>query len=397
MNERHHRALWADRVDFEVSGRSARSFLSRAARAGVHLWAVRCAAEGYIGQAAGTDIPRLRQAAQMTGADLRLKGRRGPGRFLERAAARPGLLAGLAVFFIMNWYFSGFLWSVDFGDMESARQELFRSALAEEGIREGCRIDEEILRRAEQTLETKLTDTGWVSLNFTSGCLSVEETQRQTEAVQESEEPRALYAKTAGEVLAVKLQSGFAQVAPGQYVSQGQLLANGQKADRAGEAVVQGASGTVWGRMEKAYTAAQPLQWETTILTGNCRTETSWQLLGYTWQDAAEDSLGEEEAATEWIPLRLGRIALPGSLCRTTYWEKESRTLAYSETTARDLAVRNCRQQLLREFPDARLEEQALSFAEKDGQMICTAKYVFCADMAQPGALSPLETEETTG
>lgn len=397
MNERHHRALWADRVDFEVNGRGARSFLSRAARAGVHLWAVRCAAEGYIGQAAGTHIPRLRQAAQMTGAELRLKGRRGPGRFLERAAARPGLLAGLAVFFIMNWYFSGFLWSVDFGDMESARQELFRSALAEEGIREGCRINEEILRRAEQTLGANLTDTGWVSLNFTSGCLSIEETQRQTETVQESGDPQALYAKAAGEVLAVKLQSGFAQVVPGQYVSQGQLLANGQKADREGEAVVQGASGMVWGRMERTYTAAQSLQWETAILTGNCRTETSWQLLGYTWQDGTETASGEAEATTEWILLRLGRIALPGSLCRTTYWEKESRTLAYSETTARDLAARNCRQQLLQEFPDAQLEEQVLSFAEKDGQMICTAEYVFCADMAQPGDLFPLETEETTG
>ena len=397
MTERHHRALWADRVDFEVSGRGARAFLSRAAQPGVHLWTVRCAAEGYTGRAAGTDIPRLRQAARMTGAELRLKDRRGPGRFLERAAARPGLLAGLAVFFIMNWYFGGFLWSVDFGDMESARQEVFRSALAEEGIREGCRINEEILRRAEQTLETKLTDTGWVSLNFTSGCLSVEETQRQTETVQENGEPRALYAKAAGEVLAVKLQSGFAQVVPGQYVSQGQLLANGQKADREGEAVVQGASGTVWGRMEKVYTAAQPLQREAIIFTGDCRTETSWQLLGYTWQDAAEDSSGEEEAATEWIPLRLGRIALPGSLCRTTYWKKDSRTLAYSDTTARDLAARSCRLQLLQEFPDTQLEEQTLSFAEKDGQMTCTAEYVFCADMTQPGDLAPLETEGTTG
>ena len=259
------------------------------------------------------------------------------------------------------------------------------------------RINEEILRRAEQTLETKLTDTGWVSLNFTSGCLSVEETQRQTETVQENGEPRALYAKAAGEVLAVKLQSGFAQVVPGQYVSQGQLLANGQKADREGEAVVQGASGTVWGRMEKVYTAAQPLQREAIIFTGDCRTETSWQLLGYTWQDAAEDSSGEEEAATEWIPLRLGRIALPGSLCRTTYWKKDSRTLAYSDTTARDLAARSCKLQLLQEFPDTQLEEQTLSFAEKDGQMTCTAEYVFYADMTQPGDLAPLETEGTTG
>lgn len=394
-------ALWADRVCFRVSGSGARAFLNCAVRQGVRLWGVGCTQDGYIGYAAGADLSRLRQAARTSRAEICIRARQGPGVLLERFALRTGLLVGLAVFFLLQWYLGGFLWSIDFGEMEQEQQRAFRTALAQEGIWEGCRMEEETLRRAQQALEPQMQQTGWFSLNFASGCLFIEETRRQTQNVREETAQQALYAKSGGQVLAIELESGFAEVAAGQYVAAGQLLANGQRADRGGEAVMQGAAGKVWGRMSGRYTATQPLQTETEILTGAHSTWDVWQLLGHIWspdrEDAGQMKTADGMSSTRWIPLRLGGVALPGAVCRTTRWETQTRTVIYSETAARALAARACRLQLLRQFPDAELETQALDFQRQGNEVVCTAEYVFCADMAQPGELSPLETAESTG
>ena len=92
---------------------------------------------------------------------------------------------------------------------------------------------------------------GWVSLNFVNGCLFAEATPTQTQTVQPAPSARVLCAKAAGEVLAVQLQSGFAEVKPGQFVAENQRLATCTRTDRNGRAVYQPVSGQVMARLQK--------------------------------------------------------------------------------------------------------------------------------------------------
>lgn len=389
-------AIWADQIMFEVRGEGAKNFLSKAARTGVHLSRVSCTEKGYTGYAAGADLQRLTMAAKETKSDLHIRCRRGPGKWLERSAARPGLIAGVTVFFLLRWYLSGFVWTIDFGEMDMARQSEFREALAKQAIWEGCRMEEKRLREAEEAIELEMQGAGWVSLNFTSGCLFVEENEREIQEIRQTTDPQALYAKASGQVLSIELEGGFAEVVAGQYVSEGQLLANGQKADRQGEAVIQGATGTIRGRMRKTYMAEQALHTENLVLTGESCTMEGWQILGQVWEKSEVPSWQEPESVTEWLPLRIGRLSLPGSLRRITLWEKEAQPIEYSEKTAEAMAARSCRLDLLQEFPDAELETETLTF-ETDGQTVrCSAEYVFCAEMTKVGPLAPLEKTQTT-
>lgn len=390
-------AIWADRVLFEVKGKGAERFLGLAARAGIPLSRLTCTKNGYTGHAAGADVPRLHKAACEAQAELYIRKRRGPGKLLERLAARPGLLAGLIVFFLLQWYLSGFVWAMEFGDMEPSRQTYFREKLAAQEIWEGCRIDEQKLRSAEETLKLEMQDAGWLSLNFTSGCLFVEENQRELQDIRQETQPQALYSKTGGQVLSVELESGFAEVEAGQYVAEGQLLANGQKADRKGQAVIQGASGHILGRIQKTYTAQQALQTKTQLLTGKAQTKETWYLLGHMWEKDDPAALEPDVCTvTQWLPLHLGRLALPGCLRQVTCWERAARTVTYTEADARALAARSCRKLLLQEFPDAELETQNLTFETVNGVVRCRAEYVFCAELTQPGPLAPLESVQGT-
>lgn len=392
----HGTVIWADRIFFEVRGSGARAFLSASARSGISLSRLSCTANGYAGYASGSELPRLQRLAKTVHAEFRLRKRQGPGKILEHCLARSGLLAGAGIFFLMQWYLNGFVWTIDFGEMEPDRQAYFRQALAAQNIWEGCRIEESQLRRAEEAIELEAEDVGWLSLHFTSGCLFVEENERENQQIRQAQLPQALYAKEGGMVLSVELESGFAEVAAGQYIAKGQLLANGQKADRKGQAVVQGASGSIRGQIRKTYTVQQPMQTQEEILTGRAVETETWHVLNHTWEKEPTDPLPATETVTEWFPLHLGRLALPASLCRVTYWETKEETVSYTEETARALAARRCRQAMLEEFPDAKLETENLHFKTTEGVVNCVAEYIFSAEIAQPGPLAPLENTQAS-
>ena len=163
----------------------------------------------------------------------------------------------------------------------------------------------------------------------------------------------------------------------------GDLLVDVQRLDRKGNPVVQGASGRVLARVEKSYHAAQPYYTTQAVLTGRSSTVQSWQLLGrevYREEPPASCTGLTEEA---WLPLHLGRVTLPGVLHQMTTRETADTPCHYSETTAQALALRDCRAQLYREFPDAVIEAERRSTAAGDEAAESTVTYIFCANIAK--------------
>ena len=55
----------------------------------------------------------------------------------------------------------------------------------------------------------------------------------------------------------------------------------------------------------------------------------------------------------------------------------------YSETAAQALALRDCRAQLYREFPDAVIEAERRSTVAGDEAAESTVTYIFCANIAK--------------
>ena len=387
---RRKNIMAADRLDVRIRGPRARGLLSASVRAGIHLSRVHCTGDGYQARISGHEWARFQGLARQGGWTPELVDRAGPGCRLEGIARRPGLIAGLVLFLVLQLVLTRYVWSIDFSALEPEEAQAFRLALAEQGIWEGARLSEAQLRTAQQALTRQLDTQGWISLNFLDGRLVLEHTRSEIQTVQQPAEPGALYAAAGGQVVAVELEGGFTAVQPGQYVAAGQLLVNGQKADRSGDPVVQGAAGRVVARVEKTYTARWRLRQTVRMLTGAHSQQTEWYLLGQTLAAGTQEPAADDLQTVDWQPLRLGQIALPACARRTETWEKAERELVYSEKAAAALAHRSCRQQLLAEFPDARLEEEDCH-TQSDGEAVrCTVRYVFLADITTPGPLAPL-------
>ena len=317
--------FWAaDTLRFSVTGPEPHRFLNRAAAAGVRLRRVRWQRGGYAATVSGADRRRLERIARDGGWTLAVTTRRGPGRHTER---------------------------------------LLQTAQAQ------------ALRRSEVF--------GWVSLNFTGGCLAIESTPSQTQTVREPPPRQGLYASADGEILAVEIESGFAAVTVGQTVARGQLLAAAERLDRKGNAVPQGADGRVIARVQKHYTARQSLTAEASVYTGRSSVQTTLYLPWRSYTDEPEDPL-TGITQTDWLPVQLGRLALPASLCRVTTWEQLPDTVQYSEAAAAALALRACRAALLAEFPDAVIEAEQREISAQEGTETAAVTYIFTANIAAP-------------
>lgn len=390
---RHKPGVNADRLYIRITGDRARGLLSAAVRSGIRLSHIHCVGGGYQASLAGHEWPRLSALAQQGGWTVETVARSGPGMLWERIGRRPGLTAGVAVFFLLQNLLSGYVWNIDFSALEAGERESFRTVLASQGIWEGARLTQEQLLSAQNALTGQLNTQGWISLNFLDGRLVLERTARDVQSIRQESQPGALYAAAAGEVVAIELSGGFSSVEVGQYVSQGQLLVNGQKADRDGDPVVQNAVGRVQARIQRSYTASQQLRRETAIPTGTCTRENIWHVLGFTLPDESETNKSantDGEQRISWQPIRLGRIALPASICHIETWDYAPQTLTYSEESAAALAQRDCRRQLLEEFPDAVIENEQVQTTAREGAVVCSVQYTFLADIARTGELYPL-------
>ena len=351
----------ADSIRFYVRGRGAQRLLGQAAQAGLKLERIAPQADGFTAVMSGAGWAKLCQLAGAGGWQVIQMQRRGPGPLAERLLRRPGILAGIGLFFVLLHWLGGFLWCMDLELLTVPQQESIRTLLAQSGIWEGCRPSQAELAQAQQLLEAS-SDFGWVSLNFTGGCLTAEGTPLQ----QAHAEPPA-------------------QVQPGQYVGNGMLLAAAEKLDRSGVPVPQPASGTVTARVRLAYTGQQAFTQQRPVLTGACAERRTLTLLGRSWQLPGSGALPEDvPPRVRWLPLRLGRLALPGCVQETTCWARETQEQTFTPETAAALARRSARLQLLQDYPDAVIESERDFASTTATAAVCRAVFVFCANIAEP-------------
>ena len=373
-----------------AEGQESVSLLSAAAMGGLRFRHVRMVKHGISFTMTGRDYIQLGRLAARQGVRLRVIGRRGPGTLFCRIWARPGLWIGAVLFCLLVCFLSGFVWRIDFGTLDGEQAAEMRALLADAGLCEGSRVSGPALQTARDLAATQSDRFGWITLNFSGGCLAVESTPYHRQEIRTDTPETALYAAADAEIIQIRVESGFARVAPGQYVAEGQLLANGIRNDRNGEPVYQTASGSVFGRMHLKVDAEQPLQQQLPVLTGQHAASATLCLLGFRFPLQKDQApLPDGILTEEWMPLTLGELALPGCLHTITSWTQTLQTVTHTPAAAEALARRNCYLKLRSQWPDAVIEEQSFFCEQTETAVTCRAEFVFCADIARPGLAVP--------
>lgn len=389
------RFLKADQFQVRLSGRQAAAFLGQAAGAGIRLRHIVPVPDGYTARLNGRDFARLRQLAEGCGVQVQPIKRRGPGRMAGRFWTRPGIWIGCILFAALLWWLSGVVWVIDFGALDADTAARVRVLLEEHDIREGSRVSQDALAGIQSALAAQPEAFGWAGVNFIAGRLCLETTAMKQQQIRVQTPETALYARDNAEVTAIQVESGFPAVQAGQYVAEGQLLANALRADREGRPVVQSASGRVVGRVRLRFSAARPLSEEWSGLTGRHQAVRTLHILGFTFGgETGTPPYGDADVREYWQPLQIGRVALPGCLYTAEYWERAPQAQTHTQQAAQALARRDCLLQLKEKYPDAVVEQQTFTCEEKDGVVYCNAEFLFQADIAVAGAAQPLSVPD---
>jgi similar to stage IV sporulation protein len=215
-------------VRFMVDGGNPEKFLNLTAREGITLWNLKREGTSLSGSTLALNYKKLLPEAEKAGVHIRVTARRGIPIRIHRHRKRIGFIAGVALFFAMLWYFSGFVWAVDInGNSVVATNEIMYT-LSDLGLRPGIRADTVNLKNVEQRALILLPDLSWMHINLNGGTAQVAVGERsfRPEIVPDNR-PCNVKATQTGQIISIQVYQGVTTLKAGDTVLKGGLIVSG--------------------------------------------------------------------------------------------------------------------------------------------------------------------------
>ena len=243
-------------VRFCATGGFSARFLNLCDSGKLHVWDLRQDEEGVCGFVSARDYRRLRTTAKKAGMRLCCVEKRGLPFFLRRNRNRWGLLAGAWMCVLLAVWTSGFLWTVETGEIGSANAQEILSAAAQIGLFSGARKPKENGEDLAIALRRQMDGAlSWAAVNIKGGRVVIE--AREAEKLETLPEepfgdPCDLVADFDGLLLQLEVHSGEKKNEVGNGVKKGDLLISGTRIDREGKAHLYEARGIATALHEDA-------------------------------------------------------------------------------------------------------------------------------------------------
>ena len=345
-------------VRFRVIGSAAERFLNEAAQQGIALRNII-----RTGTELSACVPcraycTLHRTARDCGVRLRVQRRYGLPFLLQKMRNRPGLTAGIVLFFALQMYMTGFVWQVEVHGTEQLHPQQVLQIAQTVGVKIGVRheaIDTDEVRR---TLLQQLPQLSWVGVNRLGARVDIEVRERSMSPdMVPVDEPCNLKARIGGVIWRVQAEDGFSVVRAGDAVRAGDLLVEGLRQDANGGTILHHARGQVLAVTAHTYTCTQPLcstiQQDTNDVTERRRL----LLFGIEWPLTLTPRPADGAYRREWeeTPLALFGIPLPLRVYTERWIRQEPRQQWYTEEEATALARAAAATQLQSELGNVEL------------------------------------------
>jgi len=330
-------------VRFSIIGGSPERFFNYCARSGVVLWDI--ASRRASGACVSSGLYRtLRPFARKAGCRLRVRKRHGLPFLLRRTRTHRGILYGAAAFAVILFLLSMRVWCIDVTGNTTLDSRAVLSALSENGLSPGTRISEIDTKKVEQKLMLMFPKIRWMTIN-TQGCtmqVCIREKTEKPEIVKQ-EGVCNMVASATGQVVAVRVFKGTAQVKKGDAVVRGQLLVSGVVEDKLGGTTMVHSSAEIIAETSRSCEIQIPLRQNVREATGTRIVRKSLQLFGADFPlTFVGKPKGDYEVSGTQSEIRLFGTPLPLSL-----YEEEWRGMrTVPVAILREQAVRQAKEKL---------------------------------------------------
>ncbi|MBR2460297.1 MAG: sporulation protein YqfD [Clostridia bacterium] len=185
---------------------------------------------------------------------------------LMRMRYRIGAVIGAALFFVLIWLSSLYVWRVEVIGADKIPREELVSALSQLGVGEGSRISEIDAFKVGNSLLMAYPALSWTSLDITGTTVTLTVRETVKEQLEEENRTSLIVASEDGIIQSVLVYSGVAAVKPGSVVKAGDVLINGlisgSGLQYSPEPILRVgmASGSVTASVERSLAVAVPLE-----------------------------------------------------------------------------------------------------------------------------------------
>lgn len=371
-------------VRFTASGGNPERFLNLAAHDGIRLWGMR-KKDGILTASVNVRLYRaLRPIARKCGMRLRMTRKRGIPFFLYRCRNRKGVFVGAALFAVIYYVLSLYVWTVDVHGNTVLDTADVLEAAEERGLYVGCLKDGFDPAGLSNELMLALPDVGWVSVN-TMGCtasIELREKVKVPEIVDESA-PGNVVASHAGQVLRMEIFGGEAAVKVGDAVTEGQLLIRGVVEDKEGNTSLKHAAGIVTAETRRTLTveiSERQTIWEPTgEVIWRCSTRIFGAQLPLTFVGVPQGQYRRETAKSPFV---VGGVTLPVSIFTEKWSELAQQEVLLTEEEAQAAAAEELQKLEEETLAAAKIEHRDTEMSYQDGVYCLTGKYVCEEDIA---------------
>jgi len=298
---------------------------------------------------------------------------------------RVGLLVGLAVFFVLIFLSSLFVWDVKVvSDTDISHNEILAN-LKSLGCYEGSFVPSIDFEDLCVDYVNKYKDCSWISVNL-RGTVAYVEVQDKKLYEASKKTPANLVASHSGIILDYAVYNGRSHVEIGSVVKKGDLLVSGIVESKQGNVRLCRADGVVNATVDTELTVEVPYVYKKQVYTGNVAENTALRFFNFVFPfhlDAEPKGSCTKSKESGGVVL-FEEIELPLSLEKEVLREYTVEDFVYTQKEAAAVAQRTMDERFQREFPDAELISLTSEGKHTEDKYILKCKIKCRLDIAEP-------------
>ena len=303
--------------------------------------------------------------------------------YFNRHKARKGVLVGVAIYFVVLLIMPNFIWNIQINSTFDVDEDLVINALKDMNIKIGTPIGKIQGENDRNTLNLKLDDVSWSSLNVVGTTLNVEIRKKLDTNVDKQLKYSNIVAQCDGVILDVFTYKGTSKVKRGAQVKKGDLLISGTEEYKNQNTYFRDATAKVIAQTKHTLKVVLPVTETKHIRTGQVEKRS---LLTFFWLKMplfAGSVKYDYQKQINKQTLKLNDTKLPIEIITTTFYKTEQQEITYSEKTLHKKALEQLEQQKQSKLKNADVISQDIKTEIIDNKYVLTCKLVCKQDIAK--------------
>ena len=370
-------------VRFYIIGNSPERFINIITKNRISIWNTERVDGKMFACMFAKDYINIRDLAKKSRVRLKVKSRHGLPFFIKAHKDRVGILVGVAVFAMIVYVMSCFVWTIDVVGLETVSYTQVMQTLKDNGLYVGAFKPACSFTNISRNTMLEIEDIGWMSLNTLGSHCSVEIKEKaKSPKVDDFSTPANVKAKRDGQIISINTANGEACFGVGSAVVKDQLLVNCVIEDQLGRVKLVRADAEIIAKTTRRKVFAVDKKTKVTELSFSGEAKTARAVFFDIPYDFSFAGKSDSAVRKTTRSVELFDTQLPLSVTTQRIYDKNEKEIILNKKKAKEILLKKAYLYEAFILSECVLDNKQYEFFENDTQFILSAVYECEEDIA---------------